>query len=146
MDSIRNFFNAKPPPAPVVVAPPPPPPVVRTAPVVSVSSSSRRNNNRVLAAVAGAAALGGLAYLVIRYKKFFQLKDFIASNTKEERVLKTVYAEAREGNVDSVIDTIDRFCYSGNWMMNGQYALRHCSACLQLVWLTPLASASHYSG
>ena len=41
--------------------------------------------------------------------------------TKEELLLTFVFAEAKEGDVNSVIDTIDRFCHKDNqWMMNGQ--------------------------
>lgn len=40
--------------------------------------------------------------------------------SKEELLLNFVFAEAKEGDVNSVIDTIDRFCHQDNqWMMNG---------------------------
>ena len=40
---------------------------------------------------------------------------------QEEKLLNYVFAEAKEGDITSVIDTIDKFCNAENgWMMNGQ--------------------------
>lgn len=38
--------------------------------------------------------------------------------TKEERLLKHVLANAERGNPKSVMDTIDAWCWSTQWMMN----------------------------
>ena len=38
--------------------------------------------------------------------------------TKEERLLKHVLTTAERGNPKSVIDTIDAWCWSTQWMMN----------------------------
>lgn len=38
--------------------------------------------------------------------------------TTEERLLKHVLANAERGNPQSVIDTIDAWCWSTQWMMN----------------------------
>jgi hypothetical protein len=40
---------------------------------------------------------------------------------QEELLLNHVFAHATEGDVDSVINTIDKFCHEKDgWMMNGQ--------------------------
>jgi hypothetical protein len=36
---------------------------------------------------------------------------------QEETLLKHVFATAREGDVESVIHTIDQFCHAGQWMV-----------------------------
>lgn len=38
---------------------------------------------------------------------------------QESKLLEYVIEHATKGDVTSVINTIDQWCYAGNWMMNG---------------------------
>lgn len=46
-------------------------------------------------------------------------KDFNPfDKEKEENMLKYVFANAKKGDPESVINAIDKYCYNDNWMMN----------------------------
>lgn len=72
------------------------------------------------AAVAGGvAAVGTVLALFPKLRLKLTIMDSLFQReTAEEKLLNHVVANAIEGNADSVMDTIDKFCWNNNWMMN----------------------------
>lgn len=77
----------------------------------------------LIATIAGVSALAATTYLIFSpYNKMIyqKSKDWLVSfflGTKEERLLKHVLKTATAGDPQSVVSTIDSYCWS-NWMMN----------------------------
>jgi hypothetical protein len=75
------------------------------------------------AIVAGSAAVAAAGWYLLPFLKIEAsvIKAWFisfVSGTKEERLLKYVQENAERGNAKSVIDTIDQWCWTTQWMMN----------------------------
>lgn len=99
-----------------------------TLPVTSSSSSSRLQllhlssvQQKVLAGtgiVVAAGAAYALYWLLTR-PRWKDLPPLFPPKMKiQEKLIRHVYAHAREGDVQSVINEIDSFCWREEWMMN----------------------------
>ncbi|XP_069071395.1 catechol O-methyltransferase-like [Pleurodeles waltl] len=60
----------------------------------------------------------GLAAILWHELVLERIADFFMDNTKEQRILNYVLQNAVKGDPQSVVDTIDKYCYEKEWAMN----------------------------